>query len=91
MDSTVPSSKADLLKFIADNFENFDSETLLFKPVSVIVKGNMAVVSYIQSGKTKNKTTEEVEYYTQRWTDVCLKEGGKWSWISDHGVNLSSD
>ena len=91
MGSTVPISKADLLKVIANDFESFDSDTLLFKPVSVIVKGNMAVVSYIQSGKTKNKATDEVEYYTQRWTDVCLKEGGKWTWISDHGVDLSSD
>jgi len=91
MDYTVPVSKPDLLKIIADDFENFDSESLLFKPVSVIVKGNMAVVSYINSGKITNKTTNEVEYYTQRWTDVCLKEGGKWTWISDHGVDLSSD
>ncbi len=91
MDSTVPVSKADLLNLIADSFENFDTESLLFKPVSVIVKGNMAVVSYIDSGKTTNKTTDEVEYYTARWTDVCLKEGGKWTWISDHGVDLSSD
>lgn len=90
-DFTVPTSKADRLKPIADGFENFDSETLLFKPISVIVKGNMAVVSYIQFGKITNKTTDEVEYFTERWTDVCLKEGGKWTWISDHGVDLSSD
>jgi hypothetical protein len=89
--STVPTSKADRLKFIADGFGNSDSDTLLFKPVSVIVKGNMAVVSYIQSSKTTSNTTDEVEYSTQRWTDVCLKEGGKWTWISDHGVDLSGE
>jgi len=89
--STVPTSKSDRRKLVADGFESFDAETLLFKPVSVIVKGNMAVISYIQSGKSKNKATDEVNYFTQRWTDVCLKEGGQWTWISDHGVDLSSD
>jgi hypothetical protein len=63
----------------------------LFKPLSVIVKGNMAVISYIDSSKSTNKTTKEVTYSTQRWTDVCLKDGGKWYWISDHGVDISQD
>ena len=89
--STVPTSKADRVKSITDGFENNDSETMLFKPVSVIVKGNMAVISYIDSSKSTNKTTKEVTYSTQRWTDVCLKDGGKWYWISDHGVDISSD
>jgi ketosteroid isomerase-like protein len=88
---TAPTTKTDRLKFIADGFGNFDSDTLLFKPLSVIVKGNMAVVSYIQTSKTTNNTTDEVEYSTQRWTDVCLRENGKWTWISDHGVDLSDD
>ncbi|MFT5502214.1 MAG: ketosteroid isomerase-like protein [Woeseiaceae bacterium] len=75
----------------ADGLGNFDSETLLFKPLSVIVKGNMAVVTYIQTSKTTNNATDEVEYSTQRWTDVCLKEDGQWTWISDHGVDISGD
>lgn len=89
--STVPTSKTDRLKFIDDSFASFDGTQLLFKPLSVIVKGNMAVVTYIDSGKSTNKVTKEVEYWTQRWTDVCLKDGGKWYWISDHGVDISSD
>jgi hypothetical protein len=89
--STVPTTKTDRLRSIADGFGNFDSETLLFKPLSVIVKGNMAVVSYVQASKTTNNTTDEVEYSTGRWTDVCLKEDGKWTWISDHGVDISGD
>jgi len=89
--SQVPTSTTDRLKLMADGFENYESDSLLFKPISVIVKGNMAVISYIQTTKSKNKNTDEVEYSTQRWTDVCLKEGGKWTWIADHGVDISSD
>jgi len=89
--STVPTSKTDREKGIVDRFENNESETMLFKPLSVIVKGNMAVISYIDYSKSTNKTTKEVTYSTQRWTDVCLKDGGKWYWISDHGVDISKD
>lgn len=91
MGSTVPTSKIDRLKLIDDQYENFESKSLLFKPLSVIVKGNMAVITYVDSAKITDKRTKEVEYYTGRWTDICLKDGGKWYWISDHGVNLSSD
>lgn len=79
------------MKGIVDAFENNESETMLFKPVSVIVKGNMAVISYIDSSKSTDKTTKETKYSTQRWTDVCLKDGGKWYWISDHGVDISNN
>ncbi len=89
--STVPLSKSDRQKPAANFFENNDQEILLFKPVSVIVKGNMAVISYVTWYKSTNKTTDEVTNSRDRWTDVCLKEGGKWTWISDHGVDLSSD
>ena len=91
IDSTVPLSKSDREKPDADYFENIDGQVLLFKPVSVIVKGNMAVISYVTRDKSTNKTTGEVTYSRGRWTDVCLKEGGKWTWISDHGVDISSD
>jgi ketosteroid isomerase-like protein len=88
--STVPTSKADRMKATIDRFENSESESMLFKPLSVIVKGDMAVISYIDSVKSTNKTTKEVEYSTSRWTDVCLKDGGKWYWISDHGVDITN-
>jgi ketosteroid isomerase-like protein len=87
----VPTSKDDRSKTNADSFESFDSETLLFNPISVIVKGDMAIVSYLQTSKITNKATEEVEYSTQAWTDVCLKERGKWTWIADHGTDLTDD
>lgn len=89
--TTVVTSKTDRIKSIKDGFDNNDSESMLFKPISVIVKGNMAIVSYIDSSKSTNKTTKKVTYSTSRWIDVCIKEDGKWYWISDHGVNISND
>jgi ketosteroid isomerase-like protein len=87
----VPTSKADRSKTNTDFFESFDSDTLLFNPISVVVKGNIAIVSYLQTSKYTNRATEEVEYSTQAWTDVCFKEGGKWTWIADHGTDLTDD
>lgn len=89
--SPVALSKNDLLKLIDDEFATTETESLLFKPVSVIVKGNMAVVSYIIVGKATDKRTNEVEHYIHRWTDVSIKDGGKWYWISDHGEDISGD
>ena len=91
IDFSVPTSKADRKGVFENGFASFDADTLLFKPLSVIVKGNMAVVSYLTETKLTNKSTDEVEYVTERWTDVCLKDGGKWTWIADHGVDISGD
>lgn len=90
-DYQVPLSKADRRSSVVYDFSAFDRELMVFKPLSVIVKGNMAVISYIESDRFTNKTTKEVSFYTGRWTDVCIKENGKWTWIADHGVNISGD
>ncbi len=87
--SPVPLTKNEQTKLIADSFASTETELLLFKPLSVVIKGDMAVVSYISSGKVTDKRTEEAEYFIQRWTDVCVKDGGKWYWIADHGVDIS--
>jgi ketosteroid isomerase-like protein len=91
MGSPVPLSKADQIRLIEESFASFKTESLVFKPLSVVVKGNMAIVAYIDAGVSTNKRTDEVEYYTQRWTDVCLKEGGRWYWISDHGADITDN
>ena len=44
---SVPTSKADRAKMIVDDFENSDADLVLFKPLSVYVNGNMAVISYV--------------------------------------------
>ena len=89
--STVALSKSDRLKFIDDEFATVDIDILLFKPVSVIVKGNMAVVSDVMTVKVTNKRTSEEKYITGRWTDVLIKEDGNWYWISDHGEDISTN
>lgn len=89
--SPVPLTKSDSETLIDSDFESFERQSLLFKPLSVIVKGDTAVVSYIDAGKTTDRRSGEVEYYTQRWTDVLIREGGRWYWISDHGSDVPGE
>ena len=86
MNFPVPTSKSDRGQSSVDGFESFESEVLLFKPLSVAMHGDTAVIVYIDSRKTTNNDTQETTYSTSLWTDVCLKENGKWYWIADHGT-----
>ena len=82
-----------LVGFRALRGDNFD-DTLtvnLFKPMSVIIEGNVAVVNYVVFFEAKDKKTGEVENIAQRWIDVAVKEKGKWSWISDFGKDVGND
>ncbi len=83
----VPTSKSDRAKANVDDFETFYSEVLLFKPLSVVMHGNTAIIIYIANRKTTNNDTQEVTYTTSLWTDVCLREDGNWYWIADHGTS----
>ena len=91
INSTVPTTKADRRGLFENGFASFDSDVLLFKPISVIVKGNTAVINYITVAKIKNNDTEEINYETERWTDVAIKDGRQWTWIADHGEDISDD
>ena len=84
----APTTKPDREKRSVDGFESFKSDLLLFKPISVQIYGNTAVINYIDTRKNTNKTTNEVTYNTSHWTDVAIKEGGNWYWIADHGSNV---
>ena len=59
----VPTSKSDRAQSAVDSFESFDSEVLLFKPLSVVMHGNTAVIVYIDNRKTTNNATQEVNVF----------------------------
>ena len=81
----MTTTKKDRRKLRADN-SSVQFEHVLFKPLSVYVNGNFAVVNYVAWTKQTNKKTGEETMEIGRWMDVLLKDNGKWSWIADHGV-----
>ena len=87
----VPQTKSERASLAADSFESTDSELVLFKPLSVQMYGDTAVINYVATFKIVDKKTEEVTIETSMWTDVCMKDGGKWHWIADHGTPGSDD
>ena len=59
------------------------------KPIAILVQGNAAVVHYVLSAHFTNEKGEH-ESGEQRWTDMLVKEGGKWLLLGDHGGPTSS-
>jgi hypothetical protein len=89
--STIPSSKADRRVTAARSRATEDQVYLFLKPVAITVHGDMATALYIATYTQKNKETGEEKTLTERWTDVLVREGGRWSWIADHGVDISTN
>ena len=87
----APQTKSERVSLAADSFESTDVELVLFKPLSVQIYGNTAVINYVATFKIVDKKTEKVTIETSMWTDVCMKENGKWHWIADYGTPVSDE
>ena len=86
----VPTSKADREASFTRSFATEETTWVRLKPLEIHVHGDMAVAIYIATITVKNKATGEETTATERWTDVCLRENGRWSWIADHGGVIES-
>jgi hypothetical protein len=81
----VPMQKADVEAVGSFRWDTNERLVLHIKPVSVIVRGDFAVVLSVYSGTMRNRETGEVVTTTFAWTDICVRENGRWYWIADHG------
>jgi ketosteroid isomerase-like protein len=76
-----PQSKASLLLW--DRYNNASATVLqqeLF-PISITITGNVAVVHYRYSVARENYKKDQ-EMVTGRYTDVLVKDGGRWLFIT---------
>jgi hypothetical protein len=77
----APQTRASLLLW--DRYNNSSSTVLqqeLF-PISITITGSIAVVQYRYSIARENYKKEQ-ELVTGRYTDVLVKEGGRWLFIT---------
>ncbi len=77
----APQTKASLLLW--DRYNNSSSTVLqqeLF-PISIAITGNFAVVQYRYAIARENYKKDQ-EMVTGRYTDVLVKEGGRWLFIA---------
>jgi hypothetical protein len=84
VDQPGPQNKASLQRW--NRFNNANATVLeqeLF-PISMTITGNIAVVQYRYSVAREN-IKKERETATGRYTDVLVKEGGRWLFIAWSG------
>ncbi len=87
----VPTNHADRRAIHERDFASRETLGVILKPLSIKVHDNIAVVLYVATMTTKDKTTGEVSTSSQRWTDVAMKTDGTWAWIADHGGPVGDD
>ena len=81
----VPMQKADVEAVGSYWWDVNERLVLHIKPVSITVRGDFAVVLSIYTDTMRNRETGEVVTTTFAWTDICVRENGRWYWIADHG------
>ena len=60
------------------------------RPIDIKVHGDFAVVHYFYVEVLVDADGEETTE-KGRWTDVLMKQNGKWVWIADHGGSTSDE
>ena len=81
VEQPAPQNKASLLRW--NRYSNTNATVLeqeLF-PISVTITGNIAVVQYSYSIARENYKKDR-ETVTGRYTDVLVKEGGRWLFLA---------
>jgi ketosteroid isomerase-like protein len=80
-----PTTKAERRPTFAESFETTESVSLDLQPLEIKIHGNTAVLVYLATTVTRNKETGVETRAVEKWTDVAMREGGRWVWIADHG------
>ena len=86
----VPMQKADVEAVGSIWWDSNERLALHIKPMSITVRGDFAVVLSIYTDTVRNRETGEIVTSTQAWTDICVRENGRWYWIADHGSPVSA-
>jgi len=86
----LPHDRATREKFI--RFYNPKTKTLLYniEPLTIKIHGNVAIVHYIYMEVSKYQDEKE-QSEQGRWTDILMKQDGKWVMIGDHGGPTSGN
>jgi len=81
VDQPSPQNKASLTRWNRYNSGNATVLEQELHPISITITGNIAVVQYRYSIARENLKKER-ETFSGRYTDVLVKEGGKWLFLA---------
>jgi len=82
----VPHTKADASAMGGYWWDTNEQLLVHMKPVEITVRGDLAVVLVVYTARTRDRDSGEVAMQSMAWTDICVKENGRWYWIADHGA-----
>jgi ketosteroid isomerase-like protein len=90
LENPMPRDRGSLAKW--SRFENQNSTILVqeLNPVGIIVHRDTAVAHYYYSVASENRQGER-ETIHGRYTDVLMKQDGKWQFIAWAGGEMSDD
>ena len=82
----VPVNKDDQVAIGGRSWDVNELQFVHLKVEEINVRGNLAIVLVVYTNTVRDTDTGEVTTIIERWTDVCVKENGRWAWIADHGT-----
>ena len=86
----VPRNKDYFEKFSPLDFESTEVLAHELRPISIRVFGDFAVAHYSSVSAIRGADGEIVRERA-RWTDVLIRENGRWRWVADHGGVVMPD
>ena len=90
INDAMPSSKERVSKFIANAHKTTKVLVYNIQPVAIKIHGDIAFVHYYWNEVIKDAEGKQKEI-SGRWTDILMKQAGKWVLIGDHGGQTSKD
>ncbi len=81
VDRPAPQNKASLTRWTRFNDASTTTLEQEISPISATITGNVAVVQYTYTAVRENYKKDR-ETATGRYTDILIKEGGRWMFIA---------
>lgn len=82
--AAVPRTKADMEKSLTQDFATSETISYDIKPAAIKLHGDVAIVHYYFD-RTYLDDKGDRHTATGRWTDILIRQAGRWIMIGDHG------
>ena len=85
----LPLDKASLRKWESYWLSTTKIHQAEMKPVSITITGNIAIINVYATTLEENAEGKKLIY--SRWTDILIREDGRWIIVGTHGGNMEDD